>query len=54
MTQGDPHNLERRLDKTVQKLKSEDVSSHNQDLLQRFYNYLVSQQLSDSRIGLSR
>jgi site-specific recombinase XerD len=50
MTQGDPHNLEKRLNKTVQKLKSEDVSSHNQDLLQRFYNYLVSQQLSDSRI----
>ncbi|MBY6293885.1 tyrosine-type recombinase/integrase [Nanohaloarchaea archaeon H01] len=50
MTQGDPHNLEQRLENTVQSLESEKISSNNQQLLERFYNYLVSQELSNSRV----
>jgi site-specific recombinase XerD len=50
MTQGDPHNLEQRLEKTVQSLDSEEISSNNQELLQKFYDYLVSQELSNSRV----
>lgn len=50
MTQGDPHNLEKRLEKTVRDLDSEEISSNNQQLLKKFYDYLVSQELSNSRV----
>lgn len=50
MTQGDPHNLEERLSKTLEKLESEEISDNNHKLLKNFYNYLVSQELSDSRV----
>jgi len=51
MTNGDPHNLERYHKKTFSKLKnSENISEHNKNVLEHFHNYLLSQDLSDSRI----
>lgn len=51
MTNGDPHNLEKYHKKAFSNLKnSEDISEHNKNLLVQFHNYLLSQDLSDSRI----
>lgn len=50
MTQGDPHNLEQRLENTVQSLESKKISSNNRQLLKKFYSYMVSQELSNARV----
>lgn len=51
MTNGDPHNLEKYHKKAFSNLRnSEDISEHNKNLLVQFHNYLLSQDLSDSRI----
>jgi hypothetical protein len=36
MTQGDPHNLEQRLENTVQSLESKKISSNGQQILEKF------------------
>jgi|GEM_PF-3776097 Site-specific recombinase XerD len=52
MTQGDPHNLSRTLERSVQKIsETEDLSNKDKNLIQRFNDHLITQDLSDSRIS---
>jgi len=52
MTNGDPHNHKRQLKNSLSKVRQNpDISKHNKELLEQFYSYLVSQDLSDSRIN---
>jgi Site-specific recombinase XerD len=52
MTQGDPHNLSRRLKSSTDKIQeSKDLSEKDKELIQRFNQHLITQDLSDSRIS---